>query len=231
MATGKHKGKGKKIKFCCTRGTPCKCPSANNYRTICKPTWKDPNGKELKYEAHHALCVSSVKACLAKKRGIMTIVKETRWCVNCATNMIALPLWGHTVRWYHKFDTSPPFRNRPQHDWDHNGSDSYREEVEKSLDNLAEQIAESQEVHDEKTKQIVGKLNSLARGYKAKLKARGRRNRGTHRQFSSERGKPSAARKNWYLPFSMAASATRKGYPAQNFRQLVKDKVTRFIFG
>lgn len=225
MAT-KHKAKGRRNRFCCVRGTPCKCESPNNYRTNCKPSWSGPGGAELPYAAHHVLCVASVKSCIAKKRGLAPIVKETRWCVNRKPNMVALPLWGDTVKWYYKNrTTSPPFRNLPQHDWDHNGSDSYREEVEASLDGLADNVADAKDKHDDaRVKQLSGGLNSRSQQFKARLKARGRRCGGTHKQFKDE-GKNA----RWHEPFSMAGSATSKGYPAQDWRQAVIDKVRRFF--
>jgi len=90
MATSKHAAASKKNLFCCVRGTPCKCPSPNNYRTNCKPSWGvDPKGKVVGYAAHHLLCVASVKACVVKKRGLAPIVKKTRWCVNARNNRSA----------------------------------------------------------------------------------------------------------------------------------------------
>ncbi|MDE2614030.1 MAG: hypothetical protein KGL78_11355 [Burkholderiales bacterium] len=225
MAT-KHKAKGKRNRFCCTRGTPCKCESPNNYRTICKPAWTGPTGAELPYTAHHVLCVASVKACIVKRRGLAPIVKQTRWCVNRKGNMVALPLWGHTVKWYHKNrNTSPPFRNLTQHDWDHNGDGSYREEVEASLDGLADNVADAKDKHDDaRIKDLKGGLNSRSQQFKARLKSRGRRRGGTHKQFQDE-GKNA----RWHEPFSMAASATSKGYPKQDWRRSVLDKVRRFF--
>ena len=221
----KHKAAGKRNRFCCTRGTPCKCESPNNYRKNCSPVWYDDKGGAL-FAAHHLLCVASVKSCIAKKRGLSPIVKETRWCVNARNNMVALPLWGHTVKWYYKNpDMKPPFKNRTQHDWDHNGSDSYREEVEDSLTTLADNVNDAKDKHDDaRLKQLKAGLNSRARDFRGKLKARGKRQGGTHKQFQTNGGNTS-----WHAPFSMAASATAKGYPAQDWRKAVRDKERRFF--
>lgn len=225
MATKKHKAKGKRNRFCCTRGTPCKCESPNNYRKNCDPAWKGPKGQTLAYTAHHVLCVASVKSCIVKKRGLAPIVKETRWCVNRKPNMVALPLWGHTVKWYHKNDESPPFRNLTQHDWDHNGDGSYREEVEASLDGLADNVSDAKDKHDdERVKQLKGGLNTRAQQFKSRLKSRGRRKGGTHKQFQTQ-----GSNAHWHEPFSMAGSATAKGYPKQDWRKAVLDKVKRFF--
>lgn len=222
--TKKHKAASKKNRFCCVRGKPCKCESPHNYRTICDPGWRDAKGKPT-YEAHHALCVSSVNSCVVKKKGMAPVRRQTRWCVNSATNMIALPLWGHTVKWYFKNDTSPPFRNRPQHDWDHNGSGSYREEVEESLDAMMEDLADAKDKHDdERIKNLKAGLDSRSRRFKNTLRTRGRRNGGTHKQFTTK-----GARPRWHEPFSMAGSATEKGYPAQNWRDLVREKVKSYF--
>lgn len=222
--TKKHKAKGKRNRFCCTRGKPCKCESPNNYRKNCDPGWS-AKGKVLGYAAHHVLCVASVKACIVKKRGLAAIVKETRWCVNRKPNMVALPLWGQSVAWYHKNDEAPPFRNRTQHDWDHNGDDSYRVEVENSLDGLADNVADAKDKHDdERVKQLKAGLNSRAQRFKNLLKSRGKRKGGTHKQFQTDGG---SAR--WHEPFSMAAYATDKGYPKQDWKKSVRDKVKNFF--
>jgi len=223
MAT-KHKAKGKKNRFCCTRGTPCKCESPNNYRKNCDPSWS-AGGKTLAYAAHHVLCVASVKSCIAKKRGLAPIVKQTRWCVNRKGNMVALPLWGHSVKWYHKNDDAPPFRNRTQHDWDHNGDDSYREEVESSLDGLADNVADAKDKHDdERVKQLAAGLNARAQRFKTLLKNRAKRRGGTHKQFQND-----GADARWHEPFSMSAYATAKGYPSQDWKKAVRDKVKSYF--
>lgn len=212
-----HGKSGKRNRFCCSPAKPCKCESPNNYRKNCVVGWS--------YQAHHVLCKASVKTCIAKKRGLSLIVKETRWCVNAKGNMIALPLWGHTVKWYYKNDKSPPFRNLPQHDWDHNGSGSYREEVESSLDDLAAEVASAKKKHDkERVKNLKGGLVSRSQSFKRKLRACGKRQGGTHRQFTTE-----GSNARWHEPFSMAQSATEKGYPKQYWKSAVRDKVSRFF--
>jgi hypothetical protein len=149
--------------------------------------------------------------------------------------MIALPLWGHTVKWYSKpFKKgealrAPPFKDLPQHDWDHNGGKSYREEVEKSLTQIASDISDSMDVHKVNPADIKAQLNTTARGFRSALKARGKRNKGTHRQFKAELAKDAGLRMDWYKPFSMSSFASTKGYPAQHFQDEVKKKVKSFF--
>jgi A nuclease family of the HNH/ENDO VII superfamily with conserved AHH len=225
MATKTHKQAGKKNRFCCVRGQPCKCESPNNYKTICDPGWIHINGRS-QFAAHHVLCVANVKASIAKKRGLAPIVKQTRWCINAKHNMVALPLWGQTVKWYHKNrNTAPPFANRTQHDWDHNGDDSYREEVGKSLDGLAANVADAKDKHDDaRVKNLTAGLNSRVTQFKAKLTGRAKRKGGTHKQFTTN-----GSNARWHEPFSMSAYATSKGYPKQDWRKSITDKVRRFF--
>jgi hypothetical protein len=221
-----HAQAGKKNRFCCTRGKPCKCESPNNYRTNCAPSpmWKVAKTNEA-YAAHHILCKASVQQCIAARKGMEVVVKQTRWCVNKPENMIALPLWGHTVKWYHKNDDAPPFCDLPQHDWDHNGADSYQEEVEESLNALAMNLQKAKGKHDaDGLKELRDGLDARSRKFRKKLRDRGSRQGKTHRQFSDKTRK-----KRWWEPFSMAGFASQKGYPTQNWRDLVKEKVKNFF--
>jgi hypothetical protein len=207
-----HEKTSSKIKFCTTRGEPCKCTTPNKYRSASNPHWKSHTGAgELPYEAHHLLCCASVKSKLAKKHGIQTIVNETKWCINRKHNMIALPLWGHTIKWYgaafKATEEAPPFKSLPQHNWDHNGSASYRTDVETDLESLADDISEAKEAHKKSPQKLAGRLNRLSTKYRQLVRKRGKRRRGTHGQLCREK-EPDF----WYEPFSMADAPTKKGY-------------------
>lgn len=125
--------------------------------------------------------------------------------------MIALPLWGQTIKWYgvafRETEEAPPFKSLPQHNWDHNGKTSYRTDVDTDLKRVAADIAESKEVHKTKPQKLAGRLNRLASKYRALVRKRGKRRRGTHGQLCKEK-----APGFWYEPFSMGDPPTEKGY-------------------
>src|SRR5437868_1274957 len=115
-------------KFCALRTEKCK-PCNNEYQKNCK----DPNpatwgsfvqGRKMRvdkvFEAHHLLCVASVTQFIAGKKEIAEIIQQTQWCINSEKNMLAMPLWGHTIKWYCDLtasgvltnqDVPPPFQN------------------------------------------------------------------------------------------------------------------------
>lgn len=219
------------------------CDCGNDYKKNCVPapawdsandfTWfiKGQGARQQSYAPHHILCVASVATILidATDKQVDGIVEATKWCVNKKPNMIALPLWGHTVKWYCNISalsmtggqtSPPPFQNLPQHDWDHTGKGAYIEELEEVLKNLVKQLAKKG--HEAKPIDLAGAMDKLAAAFEAKLKARGLRQGGTHTAWQN-----GATNKDWFLPFSMAndGSATRKGYPKMDFSKKVLRKL------
>jgi hypothetical protein len=127
--------------------------------------------KERSYEAHHILCVAQVNDVVignSEKYGYTDILKKIKWCINQKKNMIALPLWAHTILWYCNgfFDVlydnkgnpieesllqaiepsrllRPPFRNLPQHNYGHSGRSikkSYNKEVTAKLKKMVKTL-------------------------------------------------------------------------------------------
>jgi hypothetical protein len=194
------KQEGKPL-WCSTPGTPCNCASGpNNYQENCKPTWsklkypqkftvKDEITKktleviaiEKSYEAHHIACVAQVNDIVVGMKdqyGYADILDKTQWCINAITNMIALPMWGHTIMWYCKqmlanvkynksngkvlnldalrpIDTGnleePPFSNLPQHNYGHGGQEietSYNMEIRDSLEKLVQSLQKDKKKHE-----------------------------------------------------------------------------------
>jgi len=213
----KHKRGASKGLFC---GTPadgeCKHEDGSkgtNYYTVCKPTgwdtftyFKSKKEKTKTYEAHHILCVADVERTLlkrGKKKGFAAIVRGTKWCINAKPNMIALPLWGHTVKWYcNSFAglqkrflgklsalttvmkdlaggiAPPPFANLPQHNYSHTGQSvatSYCKEIAQRLERVVDAIEESQAKHEDKVKDLQSKLEKLSEFMEQQLKQRGLR--------------------------------------------------------
>lgn len=218
MAAGKHKAKSKKNLFCTEPSYPCHCPSANNYRTNC-----DPGG--WAYQAHHILCKASVRQVVEEPKNIKETVKKTRWCVNARHNMVALPVWGETIMWYTKNTSKPPFANRVQHNWDHNGASRYRPEVEGELQKIVSRVKDAIEEHDsDGVGALTGALNGLATTFRTRLRGRAQRRGGTHKQFQNNGADP-----QWWMPFSMAATASAKGFP-RNWKSNVPS-IVRKLFG
>lgn len=223
----KHSEGVQKGKFCALRtGSDAKCTHedgspGNQYRENCKPrSWANDvffqgssKAVEKSYEAHHLLCVASVTEFLAKKSNLQTVIKQTKWCINAKKNMFAMPLWGHTIKYYCDIETrrmkiddrirkrkeGPPFKNIPHHDYDHNATGGYKDEIDKAIQKLANQVDEQKDKHRQAIKNLKRQLNSLSGKFKAELNRRGRRRGGTQNAWKNGRQDS-----DWYEPFSMA---------------------------
>lgn len=248
-----------KGKFCALRtGSDQKCEHpdgspGNQYRNNCKPKgWSDDffyqgskKAVEKSYEAHHQLCVASVTQYLANKRKLLDIIKQTKWCINAKTNMYAMPLWGHTIQYYCDIETrglsvderfkirikGPPFKNIPQHDYDHNSTGGYKDDVDKKIKELAEQIDKKKDKHEEAVKDLKKKLNVLSKYFRDELNRRGsKRCDGTHEAWRNAR-KDEAP--NWYEPFSMAddGKETPRAFPlcATSTDEWVANKIKSLV--
>ncbi len=243
-------------KFCSQRKDTCDCPtgSGNKYKDLCQPStdWgKYPSnytqsikegGKIVAkiykavrraHEAHHIACVASVTKIITKNEDIQNVVHNTPWCVNKAANVIALPMWAHTIEWYcslstitplhpeileqtegrYSFSTAaePPFADLPQHDYDHA---AYIDEVDRALENLVSQVKGVQG-HKKQAETLETELNNLVDDFKEALQERGKRVNGTHAAWNLGMNFRDS---EWYLPFSMAndAEAEKRDFPLRN---------------
>jgi len=258
MAESKHKKRGKKWDKFCTVPTRNRCECGNDYIKGCDPKWKSGfqfltgklqegvySTRPKNYEAHHIMCVGSVEKGLqaeATEKQFKPILEKEEWCVNDRSNMLAMPVWGHTVKHYCQITSiaggmldiaplPPPFADLPQHDRDHNGDLSYKFEVDAEIKKIQAQIEKSP--HDVKAGSIVAKLNSLSSQYRSTLKDRGTRRGGTHKCWQD--GK-SGKDKLWFLPFSMAstAGAMERAFPSATFDERVKkwiEKIRKALAG
>lgn len=211
-----------------------------NYAAICEPKWsgftflqrKVVAGKQKpfdrSYEAHHILCVASVLECIQGKHGIQAAVRETEWCINQKVNMYAMPLWGHTVKWYCNIgpirqtlkadEVAPLFANIPQHDQSHN---AYQEEVETALKTVAAKVKDL--AHDLQSESLAKKLNRLSEDFRQELETRGNRAQGTHKSWERARKDPTDG--TWCHPFSMAPDSAISQIPFPTF----DDKTTEVM--
>lgn len=146
--------------------------------------------------------------------------------------MVALPLWGHTIKWYCDFSAAtiaigggkkhaPIFQNKPQHDYDH---PAYIEELATALRGIVQELKMKE--HDKTSDQLLADMNYLTTRFRKALTTRGIRSEGTHQAWQD--GKTN---ENWFLPFSMAtaALATQRGYPNLDFNEMILEKLTALV--
>lgn len=251
-----HERGDRKGQFCSIPAKPkCDdCPHPKDYIEVCEPSgWFEHTFKRLvnaespftfdkKYEAHHLVCVAPVTQTLVCNDDISAVIEQTKWCINNKDNMIAMPLWGHTVKWYCEVEESievdevsdviddakkaPKFKNIPQHDYDHNCKEGYTWEVEVEVEKLADKVKE--QGHKLKGKALEGKLNKLSADFKSRLlDERGKRKGGTHAAWKLAQKEPPDP--EWCHPFSMASDAkvSSKGFPVRVFDRQVAKWVNR----
>jgi len=176
---------------------------------------------------------------IAKKRAIAPIVKQTQWCINAKRNMLAMPLWGHTVRHYctleagikfsdriRKRKGAPKFQNIPQHDYDHNSQGGYKSEVDTELDNLAQQIEGQKANHKAAVKSLRGELNTLSTDFRSSLRGKGRRSGGTHQAWLAGKNHTLAT---WYEPFSMSKKPEPRAFPGVPGDTKLEDKIKALV--
>jgi hypothetical protein len=247
MGKKKHK-EGKRVgKFCALKANKCEppCTSAppNKYRENCEPPpagWDKLTypqqfrkffSRRRPWEAHHVLCVSAVNSVFTgRSSGITKIVKQTEWCINNKNNMYAMPMWGHTLRWYinaaepgfrmikladgsvwHKSSIPPPpFENIPQHNYGHG---DYIEEVKTKLKRIAAKVKEGKESHEIKVQNLRDDIDDASIYFKEKLDERGQRCGGTHKAWDMGLRASGDSKSDWYKPFSMAASPREITFP------------------
>jgi hypothetical protein len=253
---GDHDRGERKEKFCTVPARP-QCKSASNcadYIKVCEPKNPPWTGHEYfryvnaqdgprvdlkKYEAHHILCVGVVTDHLLGDTKIHDVIVQTDWCINNEDNMIAMPMWGHTVKWYctvtsvggvvNPAATAPPFQNLPQHDFDH---PRYTLEVEETVKRIAKNVAEGTEEHKVKAVSLQGTLKTYSGRYRAALLTRGKRKGGTHHSWTNVAPK-TPPDPTWCHPFSMASTSqvSHKDYPGKKFDKKFAAWIARLAKG
>ena len=236
MSADGHSEGVERGKFCAVRtgsDVKCTCDSPNSHtKNSSLPAGKSLGVKERfwqagylkKTEAHHLLCVASVTEFLAKREGILRVIRKTRWCINAKPNMLAMPVWGHTVKHYvvlgsgnlRRKPTAPPFADIPQHDYNHNSTGGYKSETDDEMKTLAKQVEKLKKAHKEPEAELAGKLDAASARFQRRLlgKSRGKRHGGTHEGWLMGSKDPESS---WYLPFSMAdtGNTEKRVFPAK----------------
>jgi hypothetical protein len=224
--------------FCVVRkpNAKCGCPENNNYIADNKPppTWnpyiysQTVVDKETLIKSktaticqrHHIVCCSSSQKLLAAEDQVKRVVEATQWCVNKKSNILTMPLWGNTLKYYCTFSSAqwllkrlptlpPPFNDIPQHDSDH---PRYTKEVNIDIKDLEDDLKEQAKAHQLTSKMVAGALDGLADKWIGELAQRGVRCGGTHLAW---KGGKSGTNPQWYLPFSMTSTglATQRTFP------------------
>ena len=260
MSDAEHKENVKAGEFCADKRSG-ECDCGNDYVEVCEP--RSPRWGSLKYaqrfkdsarershEAHHILCVAQViKVVLGRSKpdNYLKILEATVWCINQKKNMIALPMWGHTIEWYcFAFSSEPPgnqgylsvsnllqrvnqsgslprppFRNLPQHNYGHSGptvSASYNREVEDKLNKLINSLEKDKEKHfNERVDALKSKLLNLSGDLRSDLQSRGKREHGGTHAAWQAGIKDPTPQSKWYMPFSMAEEPRPISFPTGKF--------------
>ncbi len=215
MADEKHVFPSAASKFCSTR--VCSCGKKNDYQDCCKAVreeWKivqGSRGRMFGLEAHHILCVESMNQRPKGESGekLHQILMQTEWCINASINMIALPKFGHTLKWYsiRELSAPPSWKNHPHHDIHHNNTGGYRSQIGREIGNTMDMFIKNIENKncELSTSAIAENLNALARKWRSVLRNRGSRQGGTHAAWNRAARDPTY--REWILPFSMAADS------------------------
>lgn len=233
MSDEKH-SKGILVDQFCAKRTgsrsKCKCPSPNNYIKNCDiPDDIFLQGQKRKvkkkFEAHHLVCIASATQFLGKDPLLVELIKLTRWCINAKPNMLAMPVWGHTIKHYCNLKTAtsrtdvdaPWFENIPMHDYDHNSTGGYKSDVDAKMVQLANDLLELAKppIHETASETVAKQLEDSSKHFKKFLLGRsgGKRVGGTHKAWKKGSKKPES---DWYRPFSMARTAVveKRVFPA-----------------
>lgn len=257
-------------KFCTQRKSPnsaCK-PCGNKYTDVLKGSWAasfkfpqlknvagGPRTDAMSQNAHHILCVAEVTKVMSKDADLERVIKKTVYCINADRNMIALPLWSHTVHWYcsdrgpaHEHWVAEAVRGAtarrgvvkfigglatwddapPFADLPNHDYDHgpYNEEVETALNNLKAEIKEAD--HDFESNEIAACLNGLSDSFRSKLKQRGARRGGTHAMWMAALHGEDP---HWYEPFSLAddGAVTEQAWPGRTFDSQYQKTIERLM--
>jgi len=180
------------------------------FQYVLKRTLKDDAGKvtgyeyyKVPWEAHHMLSVSCVNNLDGldsdQKQAVRRCCDATTWNINNSDNLIALPLFGHTIKWYaiDCNEEAPGWANWPQHDWDHNSTKGYCNDVRDEILEFYRKLEKKSNEHEIEKRSIASNLKTMETRWRGLIKKRGSKGRGTHEEWKNKG-------EGWYKPFSMA---------------------------
>lgn len=223
----------------CTLRKKDDCGCGNDYTAVAKEGWAEDEQypQLLRFKggarvtqwwsanAHHLLCVAEVTKVISKDESLQRVTKQSQWCVNHKHNMLALPLFSHTVLWYmfRGNDTKPGFVDLPNHNYDHG---PYNEEVEGELNKIKATIKKAG--HKYKPSKLAPTLNRKSTTFRSRLTKRGKRRGGTHKRWQAAMNDDEAY---WYEPFSMAddGDVTKAVFPGRSFKEDVAKTFDRLM--
>ena len=200
---------------------------------VLEKTQEDSSGKDRRipypvpWEAHHILsvsCVSNLDGLSSEQKdSVRRCCQVTTWDINDKDNLIALPLFGHTIKWYaiDDNDDAPGWENMPQHDWDHNSKKGYCHDVKTDLQKFYKTLEKGANGHKLNPKSIAADLNRRQTRFRTKIKERGQKGEGTHKEWQGEKN-------SWYKPFSMAANGCESVRPPARVKAK-KDKLIKLL--
>jgi len=197
---------------------PAKCEaklvksSSSSYRNACTNPDPMPSSGDSPYknQVHHIVCENAILDIKPsgdkpgeKTKYIMDCLCATKWDINDAVNLIALPMKSAYRKSYGK---------KPQnfvcHNVDHGGPRGYTKECKDWLhDHIWNTLVDKRKGHDWNTQQILDQLKECKDYFTTQLQTRARRPGGLGTEYAYvhrvKRGDQPAL-KNWHYPFSMA---------------------------
>ena len=187
--------------------------SSSSYRNACtNPAGIKSGDSPYKNQVHHIVCENAILDIKPsgdksgeKTKYIMDCLCATKWDINDAVNLIALPMKSAYRKSYGK---NP--QNAVCHNVDHGGPNGYTEECKLWLHKrIWNSLIDKRKGHDWNTQQIKDQLKACKDHFTTQLQSRAMRPgpglRGTEYAYVHrvKRG-DQAALKNWHYAFSMA---------------------------
>jgi len=116
---------------------------------------------------------------------------------------------------------APDWKDWPQHTTDH---PTYNSEVEEALNtNVTAAVKKNLAEHDDPSGNLAGVLDDESQAFHDLLVDHGQRvGPGTHKAWQKGAKQPNS---DWYEPFSMAATPTKRTFPGTNFDATLATKI------
>ena len=154
---------------------------------------------------------------------IDAIYRKTKWCINQSSNLIALPM-KHFYVTYSKHPTCLVM-DLPCHDWDHNVTGGYADEVTMKIHTeIWQNIKEVNDKEEQcvEAEAVAVQLEDLSKFFKDELVKRGKRPGGQGKANGTQAAwdechNAETAADEWWFPFSMAKDDIARSRRAKAF--------------